>query len=102
MIHDTRIIPLDGRPHVGANIRMWNGDARGHFEGNTLVVETTNFNDKGVIGTSAATGRIRGIPHSEELRVVERFTRIAEDVINTRRRLRIRRCIRHRGRSRCR
>ena len=82
MIHDTRVIPLDGRPHVGANIRLWNGDARGRFEGNTLVVETTNFNDKGAIATSAATGRIRGIPHSEELHVVERFTRIGEDVIN--------------------
>jgi hypothetical protein len=82
MIHDTRIIPLDGRPHVGANIRMWNGDPRGRFEGNTLVVETTNFNDKGVMGTSAATGRIRGIPHSEEMHVVERFTRISDDVIN--------------------
>jgi hypothetical protein len=82
MIHDTRIIPLDGRPHVGANIRLWNGDARGRWEGNTLVVETTNFNDRGVLGTSAATGRIRGIPHSEEMRVVERFTRISEDVIN--------------------
>jgi hypothetical protein len=82
MIHDTRIIPLDGRPHVGANIRMWNGDPRGRFEGNTLVVETTNFNALGSIATSAATGRIRGIPHSEELHVVERFTRISEDVIN--------------------
>jgi hypothetical protein len=82
MIHETRIIPLDGRPHVGANIRMWNGDSRGRWEGNTLVVETTNFNDKGVLGTSAATGRIRGIPHSEEMHVVERFTRISEDVIN--------------------
>ncbi len=82
MIHDTRIIPLDGRPHVGANIRLWNGDARGRWEGNTLVVETTNFNDKGVLGSSAATGRIRGIPHSEEMRVVERFTRISDDVIN--------------------
>ena len=82
MIHDTRIIPLDGRPHVGASIRLWNGDSRGHFEGNTLVVDTTNFNDKGSIATSAATGRIRGIPHSEELHVVERFTRVSEDVIN--------------------
>jgi hypothetical protein len=82
MIHDTRIIPLDGRPHVGHDIRLWNGDPRGRFEGNTLVVETTNFNDKGAIATSAATGRMRGIPHSAELHVVERFTRISEDVIN--------------------
>ena len=82
MIHETRIIPLDGRPHVGANIRLWSGDPRGHFEGNTLVVETTNFNDKGVIASSAAAGRIRGIPHSEQLTVVERFSRVSEDVIN--------------------
>jgi hypothetical protein len=82
MIHDTRIIPLDGREHVGANIRLWNGDPRGRFDGKTLVVETTNFNDKGSIATSAATGRMRGIPHSEELHVIERFTRIGEDVIN--------------------
>ena len=82
MIHETRIIPLDGGPHVGAAIRMWNGDPRGHWEGNTLVVETTNFNDKGSIATSAATGRIRGIPQSEELRVVERFTRAGPDAID--------------------
>jgi hypothetical protein len=82
MIHDTRIVPLDGRPHVGETIRMWNGDARGRWEGNTLVVETKNFNDKGVIASSAAAGRIRGIPHSEEMHLVERFTRISEDVIN--------------------
>jgi hypothetical protein len=74
MIHEARIIPLDGRPHVGSSERMRNGDPRGRWEGNTLVVETTNFNDKGSIATSAATGRIRGIPHSDELRVVERFT----------------------------
>jgi len=82
MIHDTRIIPLDGRPHVGGAIRLWNGDARGHWEGNTLIVESTNFNDRGSIATSAATGRIRGIPHSDELHVVERFTRISGDTIN--------------------
>lgn len=82
MIHDTRIIPLDGRPRLGGGIQLWNGDARGHWEGNTLVVETTNFNDKGSIATSAATGRIRGIPHSEELQVVEHFTRISADTIN--------------------
>ena len=75
MIHETRIIPLDGRSHVGANIRQWNGDSRGRWEGNTLVVDTKNYNDKGSIGTSGATGRIRGIPSSDSLRIVERFTR---------------------------
>jgi hypothetical protein len=74
MIHETRIIPLDNRPRLGANIRLWNGDSRGRWEGDTLVVETTNFNDKGSVATSAATGRIRGIPQSETMRVTERFT----------------------------
>jgi hypothetical protein len=82
MIHETRIIPVDSRPHLGKNIRQWNGDPRGHWEGETLVVETTNYNDKGSIATSAATGRIRGIPQSEALHVIERFTRVAEDTIN--------------------
>jgi hypothetical protein len=76
MLHEARIIPLDGRPHVGRNIRLWNGDPRGHWEGNTLVVETTNYNDNGSMATSAATGRIRGIPQSDRLHVVERFTRL--------------------------
>ncbi len=75
MIHETRIIPLDNRPHVSANIRLWNGDSRGHWDGKTLVVDTTNYNNKGSIGTSAATNRIKGIPQSEALHVVERFTR---------------------------
>jgi len=74
MIHETRVIPVDGRPRLGTNIRLWNGDSRGRWDGDTLVVETTNFNDKGSIATSAATGRIRGIPQSEALRVTERFT----------------------------
>lgn len=82
MIHETRIIPVDGRPHVGRNIKLWNGDSRGHWEGNTLVVETTNYNDKGSIATSAATGRIRGIPQSDRLRVTERFTRVDARTIN--------------------
>src|SRR5436190_663048 len=84
MIHAARIIPLDGRPHVGANIRTWDGDARGHWEGTTLVVDTTNYNDKGSIATSAATGRIRGIPQSEALHVVERFTPLDANTIQYR------------------
>jgi hypothetical protein len=90
MIHETRIIPLDGpstppgasRPRLGAGIRLWNGDPRGRWEGNTLVVETTNFNDKGSIATSAATGRMRGIPQTSSMRVVERFTPASPDRID--------------------
>ncbi len=81
MIHETRIIPVDGRPHLPASVRQWNGDSRGHWEGNTLVVDTTNYNGKGWIATSAATGRIKGIPQSEALHVVERFTRAGRNTI---------------------
>lgn len=79
MIHDTRVITLDGRPHP--NIRQWNGDSVGHWEGNTLVVDTANFNNKGWIATNVASGRIKGIPQSEALHVVERFTRVSPDTI---------------------
>jgi hypothetical protein len=54
MIHESRVIPLDGRPHVGAAIRMYMGDSRGHWDGNTLVVEATNFTDKDAIGPNGA------------------------------------------------
>ncbi len=81
MIHEARIIPLDGGPHINQNIRQWNGDSRGRWDGNTLIVDTTNYNGKGWIATSAATGRIKGIPQSEKLHVVERFTRIDPDTI---------------------
>jgi len=74
MIHDARVIPLD-KPHLPPSMRFWDGDSRGHWDGNTLVVDTTNFNGKGWISTSAAGGRIKGIPESESLHVVERFTR---------------------------
>lgn len=75
MIHESRVIPLDGRPHVSSAIKMYLGDSRGHWDGNSLVVETTNFTDKDAIGSNGA-----GYPgdpgyHSEALKVTERFTR---------------------------
>jgi hypothetical protein len=70
MIHDVRIIPLDGRPALGSGIRQWMGSSRGHWEGNTLVVNTTNFTDK----TS-----FRG--SGENLRLIERFTRVSRDLL---------------------
>ncbi len=75
MIHDARIIPMDGRPHVGAGIRQWLGDSRGRWEGNTLVVETANLRhidqrNVAVFGTS------------EQGRVIERFTRVGADTMD--------------------
>jgi hypothetical protein len=81
MIHDARIIPLDGRPHVGGRIRMWNGDARGRWDGNTLVIETKNYNDEGMIATSAASGRTRGVAASDQMHVVERITPLDKDTL---------------------
>jgi hypothetical protein len=81
MIHNARIIPIDSRPHVPAAIRQWDGDSRGHWEGNTLVVDTTNYNNRSQISTSAAGGRIKGIVTSDKLHVVERFTRVNESTI---------------------
>src|SRR6202171_4827106 len=74
MIRETRVIPLDGRPHPGPNIRSYMGDSRGHWEGNTLVVETTNFNGQIGIGSSG--------PTTEALTIVERFTRVAPDELS--------------------
>ena len=81
MIHEARIIPIDAGPHIGAGIRHWNGDSRGHWEGDTLVVDIANYNDKGSVATNVATQRVRAIPQSEELHVVERFTRVDENTI---------------------
>jgi len=81
MIHEMRVIPLDGRPHLPKTVRLWNGDSRGHWEGSTLVVDTTNFSDKGWIATQAAAGWIKGIPQSERLHVVERFTPLDANTI---------------------
>lgn len=82
MIHEPRIIPVDGSPHLPKNVRLWNGDSRGHWEGNTLVVDITNYTDKGQISTGTNTGRVRGLPQSESLHVVERFTRVDADTID--------------------
>jgi hypothetical protein len=82
MIHEARIIPLDGRPHIPASTRLWNGDSRGRWEGNTLVVDITNYNNKGNVATNVATQRIRALPQSEDLHVVERFTRVDANTIN--------------------
>jgi hypothetical protein len=70
MVNEMRVIPLDGRPHVSGTIRTYMGDARGRFEGNTLVVETTNFN-----------GRVAFRGSSEKLRLVERFTPKSRNVV---------------------
>ena len=70
LAHDVRIIPLDGRPHVASGVRQWIGDSRGRWEGDTLVVETTNFNGKNPLRDS-----------SENMRVIERFTRLDENTI---------------------
>jgi hypothetical protein len=69
-IHDVRTIPLDGRPHLPSNVRQWTGDSTGHWEGDTLVVDTTNFTNK---------TKFRGT--GENLHVIERFTRISPDAI---------------------
>jgi len=70
MIHDVRIIPLDGRPQLPASVRQWTGSYRGRWEGDTLVVESTNFNGKNPFQGS-----------SENLRLTERFTRVDENTI---------------------
>jgi hypothetical protein len=73
-VHEARVIPLDGRPPVSPAIRQWLGDARGRFEGDSLVVETTNFRAGNNMG-----GYFRYA--DENLRLTERFTRVAEDTV---------------------
>ena len=78
MNHEARIIPLDGRPRLSSSVTQWTGDSRGHWEGDTLVVETTNFkfNDQSRFGVGYLTGMT-----DQNLRVTERFTRTDPDTI---------------------
>ena len=70
MGHEARIIPTDGRPHLPPDVRLWKGDSRGHWEGDTLVVETTNFSNK---------NSFRG--SSEKMKLIERFRRADADTL---------------------
>jgi hypothetical protein len=70
MIHDARIVPLDDRPHLPARLRQWMGDSRGRWEGNTLVIETTNFTDETRFSGS-----------TEHMVLTERFTRVDADTL---------------------
>ena len=71
MMREARVIPLDGQPHIAQHIRLWHGDSRGRWEGNTLVVDVTNFSPKAHFRGSAGS-----------LHLVERFTRLDTDTID--------------------
>jgi hypothetical protein len=73
----VRVIPIDGRPHLPPSVRQWTGDPRGHWEGDTLVVESTNFVTRG----RNRFGVVYDGPTDENLKVTERFTRVAADMI---------------------
>jgi hypothetical protein len=83
MVHNVRTIPLDGRPHLPSNIRQMGGDSRGHWEGDTLVVDSTNFTDRTNFRGPPATAR-QDIFSSPDLHVVERFTPIDANTISYR------------------
>jgi hypothetical protein len=75
MVHNARIVLLDGRQHIGQTVRQWSGDSRGRWQGDTLVVETTNFRNDG-------TGNITiRISNDANLHLIERFTRVGADTL---------------------
>jgi hypothetical protein len=76
MIHDTRVIPTDGRPHANPKIQLFLGNSVGHWEGDELVVETTNFTNKTAIGVNGNGNR-----HSTQLKLIERIKRVAKDIV---------------------
>jgi hypothetical protein len=73
MIHEARVVALD-RPHPPASVRYMNGDSRGHWDGDTLVVDTANFSGDGWFSTHAGSGRLRGVPITQALHLTERFS----------------------------
>ena len=78
MVHDTRIVPLDGRPHLPDSVRQWMGDSRGRWEGDTLIVETKNFSDL----VSSFSGSVAGaVGDAYQMHVTERFRRVDEDTL---------------------
>ena len=82
MIHEARVVPVDGRAPLDPAIKQWMGESRGHFEGNTLVVETTNFNGLGGMTNVGIPGSPRGdTPTTTNMKITERFTRTDDDTI---------------------
>ena len=81
MIHDVRTISLTKGTHVDNKVKLWMGDSVARWDGDTLEIETTNFNDRGMLANSMAGGRLKGVPISEDFQVLERFTRVSADTI---------------------
>jgi hypothetical protein len=82
MIHEARVIPVDGRAQLDPAIKQWMGESRGHWEGNTLVIETTNFNGIGGMTNVGIPGSPRGdTPTTTNLKITERLTRVDDDTI---------------------
>jgi hypothetical protein len=82
MAHEVRIIPTDGRAALDKSIKEWLGESRGHWEGNTLVVETSNFNGKSDLTNAGVPGSPPLTPATESEHITERFTRTANDTID--------------------
>ena len=79
MVHDSRIVPLDGRPHLPDDMRQWMGDSRGYWDGDTLVVETTNFTDR---TASFNPSVMEAMGTGENMRLIERFTRVDDETLS--------------------
>ena len=81
MIHDVRVIHLNKDEHIDNKVKLYMGDSVAKWEGDTLVVETANYNDRGMIASSSAGARLKGVPVTEDLHVVERFTRVSDNTV---------------------